>query len=318
MVFAAGLLLCGCSNDSKSGKAGNKFHVYIAFGQSNMQGPGTIRAKDKTGIDYSRWQTLNVVPGIYAGESRAKSQWYKAAPPLITPDVNLPHWDGQTFTTGLGPSDYFGRTIVENTPENIKVGIIAVANGDLALASFHKTRAAVYFDNTTTGKETSSNSSNGYRPSNTERDGWIRYRNAGYESLYDAVISNAKIAQEEGGVIKGIIFHQGESGRGLTYTAWHEMLKEIYDDMLADLGIEPDSIPILLGQLWNEGTGPGGFLNTNNTLIKNVIPNAWVISSAGCTEGRTGSGQPDNLHFGSADLETFGKRYGKKMLELNY
>jgi hypothetical protein len=38
------------------------FHVYIAFGQSNMQGPGEVRAQDKTGIS-ERWRILNVVNG---------------------------------------------------------------------------------------------------------------------------------------------------------------------------------------------------------------------------------------------------------------
>jgi len=35
-------------------------HLYIAFGQSNMQGAGTIRAQDKEGIS-NRWRILNVV-----------------------------------------------------------------------------------------------------------------------------------------------------------------------------------------------------------------------------------------------------------------
>ena len=286
----------------------NELHIYLAFGQSNMHGPGEVRAKDIENVS-ERWKILNTVAGTYAKENRAKGEWYKAVPPLIIPDSGSPNYLG--IPIGLGPSDHFGRTIVEGTPEHITVGVIAVANGDLALASFHKTRGAVYFGSGSTGKEAN-------RPSSTETQGWTRYTGAGYASIYDAVIKNAKLAQEQGGIIKGIIVHQGESGRGLTYTTWHEMLKEIYDDMLEDLGLEPDSIPILLGQLWNAGAGPGGYLNTDNALIKAVIPNAWVISTAGLTEGRTGQGQPDKIHFGAADLEGLGIRYGEKMLELVY
>jgi len=285
-----------------------ELHVYLAFGQSNMQGPGEVRTKDKENVS-DRWKILNVVAGIYAKEDRVKSEWYKAVPPLIIPDSGSPNYLG--IPIGLGPSDHFGRTMTAGTPEHITIGVIAAAHGDLALASFHKTQGAVYFGSGSTGKETN-------RPSTTETQGWTRYTGAGYTSIYDAIIKNAKLAQEQGGIIKGIIFHQGESGRGLTYTTWHEMLKEIYNDMLNDLGLPPDSIPILLGQLWNAGTGPGGYLNTNNTLIKAVIPNAWVISTAGLTEGRTGQGQPDNTHFGAADLEGLGIRYGEKMLELVY
>ena len=330
LVFIFGLIIIGCSEDNKpednnikdnnteennteDNNTEENFHVYIAFGQSNMQGPGAIREQDTSGIDYSRWQTLNVVTGKYAGENRSKGQWYDAVPPLIIPDANLPHWDGQTFTTGLGPSDYFGRTLVENTPETLKIGIIAVANGDLALASFHKTQGAVYFASGSggDGRENS-------RPSDTERSGWNRYIGAGYASIYDAIISNAQLAQEQGGVIKGIIVHQGESGRGLTYASWPDMLKEIYDDMLSDLNLKPNSIPILLGQTWNGGSGNTNGALSSDGVIKAVIPRAWIISSAGCNKGRTGKGQPDNIHFGSEDLETFGTRYGQKMLELNY
>jgi hypothetical protein len=316
-LIITGLLIGGCVHQERPAPAPMQeqssgaipkedFHIYIAFGQSNMQGPGAIREQDKTGIDYSRWQTLNVVAGTYAGERRAKGQWYNAVPPLIVPDGNLTNYLG--LKIGLSPADYFGRTLVNGTPENVRIGVIAVASGDMALAAFHNSRGADYRN----GK----GALNG-RPSQTERDGMNRYIGAGYANMYDAVIKNAKIAQQSG-VIKGIIVHQGESGPGFSDTAWIDLLKEIYDAMLFDLGFAPNSIPILLGQLWNGGTGPGGYLNTNNTLIQAVIPNAWVISSAGCNEGRTGTNQPDNLHFGPADLETFGRRYGEKMLELVY
>jgi hypothetical protein len=230
-------------------------------------------------------------------------------PPLIIPDSNSPNYLG--IPIGLGPTDYFGRTLTEGTPEHITIGVVAVANGDLALASFHKTRGATYFSDGNTGKESG-------RPSNTERQGWARYTGAGYTSIYNAIVDNVKTAQKRGGIVKGIIFHQGESGRGLTYASWENILKEIYDDMLSDLGLEPNSVPILLGQLFNAGTGPGGYLNTDNTSIKAVIPNAWVISSEGLNQGRTGPNQPDGVHFGAADLEGLGKRYGEKMLELVY
>lgn len=317
VIITAGLLCAACPDNDNTGTSADEpeLHVYIAFGQSNMQGPATIRDQDKTGIDYSRWQTLNVVADKYAGVNRAKGQWYDAAPPLIIPDSALPYWLDGSFTTGLGPTDYFGRTLVEGTKENITIGVIAVANGDLALASFHKTQGAIYFDST------AGNGSNGKesgRPSGTERQGWTRYTTAGYTSLYDAIISNVKIAQEQGGIVKGIIVHQGESGRGLTYTSWQEMLKEIYDDMLSDLGLKPNSIPILLGQTWNGGSGlTGDYLNIDNR-IQTIIPKARIISSEGCNEGRTGTNQPDGIHFGSADMETFGTRYGKKMLALVY
>jgi len=315
MVVIVGLL-CGCKNTSavKKDSTGGDFtavepienyHVYIAFGQSNMQGPGEIRPQDKENTS-DRFRTLNVVAGTYSGEFREKGKWYKAVPPIIIPDRNLTNYLG--LRIGLSPVDYFGKTLTAGAPEHITVGVIAVANGDMALAAFHKTKAEDYYR----GKGTLSG-----RPSSTEMDGMSRYKGAGYANMYDAVIRNAKLAQKAGGVIKGIIVHQGESGTGLKDVDWADLLKEIYDDMLSDLNLKPNSIPILLGQTWNGGSGGTGGALSNDRVIQEVLPNAWIISSIGCT-GRTGQGQPDNIHFGSAGLQLLGTRYGEKMLELVY
>jgi len=309
LVVIAGLLIIGCN--SCGDHVGDQvveepnFHVYIAFGQSNMQGPGIIREQDKEGIS-DRYRILNVVDGRYAGEDRIAGQWYKAVPPLIIPDSSLTHWTG-SFTIGLSPADYFGRTLADNTPEHITIGVVAVANGDMALAAFHKTKADDYYKRIGTLPN---------RPSDTEMQGMNRYKNAGYADMYDAVIKNARIAQETG-IIKGIIVHQGESGPGLSGVAWADLLKDIYDDMLSDLGLAPNSIPILLGQTWNGGSGNTGGALASDSVIQTVLPNAWIISSTGCT-GRTGQGQPDNIHFGSEGLQLLGTRYAEKMLELNY
>jgi len=303
-------------------------HLYIAFGQSNMQGPGEIRTSDKQRIS-TRWQTLNVVTGTYASERREKGQWYRGVPPLIIPDSGLTNYLG--LSIGLGPSDHFGRTMVAGMPELITVGVVAVANGDLALSAFRKTGGAAYFSGTssdTGGTVTlngvSVNRTSG-RPSSTERSGWTRYTGAGYSSLYDAIVSNVKLAQDGGWIVKGIILHQGESGRGLEDKSWVEILKEIYDDILTDCGLAPNSIPILCGQPFGGGsvdtsTGNDGGANLDYQLnvdnrIQNTIPNAWVISSEGCG-ARTGNQQPDGVHFGSAGLQLLGERYGQKMLEL--
>jgi hypothetical protein len=304
VVFA--FAACASKNSDHDSNGKDAFHVYIAFGQSNMQGPGEVRAQDKTGIS-ERWRILNVVNGVYAKENRIAGQWYTAIPPLIIPDSGSPNYLG--IPIGLGPSDYFGRTLTEKTPENITIGIVAVAHGDMALAAFHKTKGNDYYNKQGTLSG---------RPSTTEMQGMDRYKGAGYATLYDAIITNAKIAQEQGGIIKGIIVHQGESGVGLSGITWANLLKEIYNDMLADLGLKPNSLPILLGQTWNGGSGLTGNALASDSAIQAVLPKAWIISSAGLTTGRTGNGQPDNTHFGSDDLEKLGIRYAEKMFVLNY
>jgi hypothetical protein len=320
LLIITGLFIIGCASTENGGdtlpeneepininlpEGTKEFHVYIAFGQSNMQGPGQIRPQDKEGIS-DRFKVMNVVTGRYANEFREKGEWYKAVPPLIIPDNNLVNYLG--LNIGLTPIDYFGRTIINKIPEDIAIGVIAVANGDMALAAFHKTKGEDYYS----GKNTLSG-----RPSQTEMQGMNRYKGAGYANMYDAIIQNAKLAQRAGGKIKGIIVHQGESGQGLNNIAWDELFQEIYNDILSDLKLAPNSIPVLLGQTWNGGSGNTGNALSSNNRIQNIVPNAWIISSAGCT-GRTGQGQPDNIHFGSDGLQLLGARYGEKMLELVY
>jgi len=299
-AFSIFLLACGgCSNNSPAkGHKPNEpvVHIYIAFGQSNMQGPGGIQAQDKTDIS-GRFQIFNVLPGVYNGENRAEGQWYKAVPPLIIPDKNLINWKG--LPTGLSPVDYFGRTLTENTSENITIGVIAAASGDLGLAAFAKDNAVVmaYYNGTA---------------SSTAKQGMDNYG----KNMYGRIISLAKLAQKDG-IIKGIIVHQGESGVNNTSgVGWGALLKTIYNDMLSDLGLKPNSIPILIGQTFNGGSG-----NTNGELnrVQEFIPKAHVISSAGCAGRLEPDGVSiDNIHFGTEGLRELGKRYGNKMLELTY
>jgi hypothetical protein len=258
-----------------------------------MQGPGGVEAMDLEGTS-GRFLVLNVIPETYSGEYREAGQWYTAVPPLIIPDKNIINWKG--LPTGLSPADYFGRTLAENTPDNIKIGVIAVASGDLALAAFDKTRAMDYYRS-------------GASP--TAKQGMDRYNH----DMYGHIIRMARIAQQAG-VIRGIILHQGETGTGLDGIRWGDLLKTIYDDMLSDLGLAPNSIPIIAGQTFNGGSG-----RTDGDIdnIGSYIPHAFTVSSAGC-EGRLELDgiTIDNVHFGSAGLRELGRRYARKMLELNY
>ena len=299
----------------------SNFHIYIAFGQSNMHGPGAIETVDRENVT-DRFKILNVIADTYAGESRAKSQWYKAAPPLIIPDSGLTNYLG--IPIGLSPVSNFGWTLTQSpsVPADIAIGVIAVAHGDLGLAAFSKNNSIVqgYYNGSA---------------SSTVKQGIERYRaystgGNGYDGLYQAIVQNAKIAQETG-VIKGIIVHQGESGIANSGTisnyTWGAMFKAIYDDLLADLGLEPNSIPIIAGQTYG-GQGPtstGGSGNTEGALASETVlrtatglSNVHLISSASLP-GRTNSqGQYDYTHFSAEGIRRLGANYANKMIELIY
>jgi hypothetical protein len=104
------------------------FHIYLCFGQSNMEGQGTIESQDRT--VNSRFQFLQTLD--CSNLNRTYGSWYTAVPPLV-----------RCFTR-LGPADYFGRTMVANMPSNIKIGVVNVSIAGCDIALYGKTGFSGY------------------------------------------------------------------------------------------------------------------------------------------------------------------------------
>lgn len=124
---------------------------------------------------------------------------------------------------------------------------------------------------------------------------------------YAKIIEMAKIAQQSG-VVKGILLHQGETNNG--QPDWPQKVQKIYYDILNDLDIEPNSIPLLAGEMLRENQG--GICWGMNSIIANLpnyIPNSHVISSEGCSG-------IDDFHFTNEGQKELGTRYGIQMLSL--
>ena len=248
------------------------FHIYLCFGQSNMEGNAKIEAQD-TIVD-NRFQVLEAVdcPNL----NRTKDHWYKAVPPLCRNH------------TGLTPADYFGRTMVANLPKNIRVGIINVSVGGCKIELFDK-------DN--------------YQSYVTTAPSWMINMIKEYNgNPYARLVELAKLAQKNG-VIKGILIHQGESNTN--DTIWPKKVKGVYDNLLKDLNIKPNSVPLIAGEVVNADQG-GACASMNKIIAKlpQTIPNSYVVSSSGCPSAK------DHLHFTAEGYRILGKRYGVKMLSL--
>jgi hypothetical protein len=125
---------------------------------------------------------------------------------------------------------------------------------------------------------------------------------------YQHLVDMGKLAQKEG-VIKGILLHQGESNTN--DKQWPAKVQRIYDNLIQDLDLKPESVPLLAGELVNaDQQGACAGMNKIIAELPRTIPNSHVISSAGCEAGR------DHLHFTTAGYREFGKRYAEKMLPL--
>ena len=248
------------------------FWIYLCFGQSNMEGNATIQAQDMT--VNSRFQVLETTDCSNLG--RIKGRWYTAIPPLCR------------CYTGLCPADYFGRTMVANLPANIRVGVVNVSVAGCAIELYDK---------------------NNYQTYAATAPSWmVSIINAYGGNPYQYLVDMAKLAQKDG-VIKGILLHQGESNVG--DAGWPSKIKAIYNNLLADLALKADSIPLLAGELVNaDQNGACASMNPIIDKLPQTLSNSYVISSAGCTD------TTDNLHFNAAGYRELGKRYGLKMLSL--
>lgn len=251
-----------------------EFHVYLCLGQSNMEGNAKFEAQDTTGVD-PRFLVLQVVdcPDLH----REKGKWYTAVPPLTR------------CYTGLTPADYFGRTMAANLPSRIKVGVINVAVGGCKIELFDKDNYQSYI---------------------AESPDWLKNMTDEYDgNPYGRLVEMARIAQKDGGIIKGILIHQGESNTG--DPDWPRKVKEVYNNLLNDLNIEANSIPLLAGELVN--ADQGGVCASMNEIIRTLpqtIPNSHIISSSGC------KAVEDSLHFSAEGYRELGKRYADTMLWL--
>lgn len=250
------------------------FHIYLCFGQSNMEGNARIEDQDRENVS-DRFKMMAVVDNPEMG--RVKGQWYTAVPPLCRPG------------TGLTPADYFGRTLVETLPKNVKVGVVHVAIGGCHIETFLPDSISNYVEK--------------------RAPGWMKGMLAAYDNdPYARLIEMAKIAQKDG-VIKGILVHQGESNTG--DPRWPGQLKKVYDNIIRDLDLQGEVVPLLVGEVVNSDRG--GVCASHNAVIARVpevIPQAHVISSSGCDTAF------DLLHFNAAGYRELGKRYANKMLQL--
>jgi hypothetical protein len=226
-------------------------------------------------IDETVDSSFRVMAALNCG-GKTKYSWYPAVPPLCR------------CNTYLCPADYFGRTIVLNLPDSITVGVINVSVAGCAIELFDKDNYQEYADTVPAWMKGIIN----------EYDG----------NPYGYLVDLADSAQQDG-VIKGILLHQGETNTG--DNKWPSKVKGVYQNLINDLGLDPDSIPLLAGEVVH--ADQGGICASMNSIIAvlpDTLPNSYVISSSGCTA------KADNLHFNSEGYRELGIRYAKTMLSI--
>lgn len=251
------------------------FHIYIAYGQSNMAGAGPIQTGDQDTVG-----NFVMMSGIDCSSRKggtsirlAKGQWALAVPPMFH------------CREGLSVADYFGKTMAREMP-GVTIGIIPVAVGGASIKLFDKDQWRNYVNSS---------------------ESWLVNWAKDYDSQgndYAAIIGLAKKAQEMG-VIKGFIFHQGETDGGMGN--WEAIVKKTYDDMRKDLGIS-EELPFVAGEMVYDGACHGMSSRVNGL--------SGYFSKFGVAKSQGTGMQSDRLHFDHDGYVEMGKRYAAEMLKL--
>jgi len=173
----------------------------------------------------------------------------------------------ECWNGAIGPGDYFSKTLVDVIPAGDTIGLVPCAISGEKIETFLK--------------------------------------NGG--TKYNWILQRAKLAQQAGGVIDGILFHQGESNSG--DSSWPGKVNTLVTDLRADLGL--GNIPFLAGELAYDGGCAGHNVLVNK--LPSVVTNAYVVSAQGLALDPADTQW--HLHFSHDAQVAFGKRFEAKMVE---
>jgi hypothetical protein len=173
---------------------------------------------------------------------------------------------------GVGPGLAFGREMAAKSP-GTRIGLIPCAVGGSPIAVWQA------------GKF--------YEPTGTHP--------------YDDALARAKVAQQQG-VLKGIIWHQGESDSSPDMAAGYlPKLEQLIQTFRRDLS-SPE-VPVVVGEL---GYYRDQYQNINHQLrqLPERVPRTAVASAQGLVH------KGDGTHFDTGSARTLGQRFAEKMAEL--
>ena len=273
LLFSFILILTANLCQKISAAQDQNFHIYLCFGQSNMEGEAPIESQDI--FNNKRFQIISSVDC----QTRHTGEWMIATPPLSRCYV------------GLGPIDYFGHTLTEKLNDSIRIGAVIVAISGTKIDLFLKDSCEAYM------KKMINKSSD-----------MIKLYDLYGGNPYKRFIDVAKMAQKDG-IIKGILLHQGEANLG--DSLWIKKVNSIYNDIITELHLEKDSVPLLAGEVLQ--TGIASRMNETINQLPSINPNFHIVSSDSITDALDDG---LNVHFTSEGYREMGRRYANKMIEL--
>lgn len=230
---------------------GEKFHIYLLIGQSNMAGRGVVEPQDT--MAQHRVFRLN-----------RKGDWDRAKDPL--------HFDKSV--AGVGPGLTFAREMLKEADKDVYIGLVPCAVGGTGIDAW---QPGVFFEPTKSYP-------------------------------YDDMLLRIKLALKDG-VLKGVLWHQGESDIGdpALYHAYKDKFVRFVNRLRCDL--HAPYVPFLAGEL-----APFAMREPGAAIITQAfrdLEEEWrhygVVSSDGLQP------MPDGVHFDAPSARELGRRYAEKM-----
>jgi len=218
-----------------------------------------------------------------AGRGRVEEQDMQSHPRVFAlnqegqwqPAVEPLHFDKPKIV-GVGPGLAFGKAMAEHK-KRVRIGLIPCAAGGSPISSW------------------------------TEGG----YHNQTKSHPYDDALKRARIAMQSG-VIKGIIWHQGESDSKPEQAKVHQAkLEELIDKFRRELG--DDNLPFVVGKLGEFYVARNPNAKTINEILERIpltVTNTACADSAGLTP------KSDLVHFDAKSERALGRRYAEWMIKL--
>ena len=186
------------------------------------------------------------------------------------------HWD-KPKVIGVGPGLAFGKEMAQRNPD-VRIGLIPAAVGGSSIRVW--VPGAVH--------------------SQTDTRPWD-----------DAVSRTFRVLALEGGELKGVIWHQGESDRRGFSDQYGDALVDLVERMRHEFR-SPD-LPFVAAQLsWfrDEPIPGGGALNEAIAGLPGRLAHTAVVSGEGFEH------KGDNVHLDSASARELGRRFAEAMSAL--
>jgi len=190
---------------------------------------------------------------------------------------------------GVGPGVSFGQAMAKAHP-GVEIGLVNRAFGGTAIAEWKKGAHP--------HKE----------PAPDKTMPPLEY------ALYKDAVEAAKAAMQQGGVLKGILWHQGESdyrNKNFTKEGYVAALTELIANLRAELNAS--NVPVVLGELGDyldQTQAPFAPVNEALKEVATKVPKVGVASAQGLVN------KGDHLHFDTPSQRLFGQRYAAEMLRL--